>query len=447
MAKAIITILGMINNDKATYELKHKKFQAINTLSLLISNYVDEYEIRTISTKEALDVQKQVLKRENIDEHLLDQNVLLDQDEDYDVVFKKINGLLTMYDEVIIDVSHGFRHLPILMIINLIVENIINPDKIKSIYFAKEVSPHTTYEIIDLVEYLDISIIAFTLARFSENYTVSNNVKLHNKEYQQLLNNLSKFSHNILANSFKNLLEPSSMTKRSLIEETIKSIDDLQRNNKHIGNLEQYLKKVKEHLAEMQSFQKLNEYEKLYNFSKIMLDKWYLLNAITLLNEAVGLYCMHAFCKFDKSIDMHFKQFIAKDKQGLYIASNESSSILKHTFNFDHMKAKMIRESDSKIIEEKLNLIKKGKDLSYENFIKLVINISNLRNNLAHGNSGEVLTTVQGEIKKYLQQFNALCLEKNILAEYTGVLPQEVVKKPLKDKVPYITKSGIKKKI
>ena len=116
----------------------------------------------------------------------------ISDEKDYDIVFKQINELLNDYDEVIIDVSHGFRHLPILMTINLIVQNIVNSKKITSILFAKEIVKFKEYEMIDLVGYLDLSNIAFTLARFSENYTVSRNIHFRDKTYQELVDSLNQ---------------------------------------------------------------------------------------------------------------------------------------------------------------------------------------------------------------------------------------------------------------
>lgn len=74
-----------------------------------------------------------------------------------------MNETINQYDEVIVDVSHGFRHLPILMVVDLIIQNFQDTSKIKQILFAKEIDKHEkdkkgVYEIIDLKEYLTLQI-------------------------------------------------------------------------------------------------------------------------------------------------------------------------------------------------------------------------------------------------------------------------------------------------
>ena len=54
------------------------------------------------------------------------------------------------YEKIIIDVSHGFRHLPILMIIDSVIANFDERDRIEKIIFTKQIEENERYEIIDL---------------------------------------------------------------------------------------------------------------------------------------------------------------------------------------------------------------------------------------------------------------------------------------------------------
>jgi len=445
MKKAIITTLGMINYDKVEYIFNGKKYHNINTFPLLIEYYKDEYEIIAIATDSSLNVQKKVLEKENIDKLYLDDAIIIPDSEEYDDIFKTINDILNSYDEVIIDISHGFRHTPILIIINLIVQNIVNPNKIKSILFAKEIERNKKYEIKDLVSYLDLSNIAFTLARFSENYTVSKNVNFRDKTYKVLVDNLSEFSLNLLGNSIKNLTQ-KDVKKHSLIERIIKSIEELQKKDAKIQNLQSYLNTIKEHLQDMQNYAKLDAYEMIFRFAKIMNEKWYMLNAITLLNEALGLYSMQLFQTYDESIDKKFKEFKSSNKQALYYLSSESSTLIKKQHSFNTSMAKAIKPKFYEIIIDELNRIKKVDKIGFDAFKNLNEEVSNMRNNLAHANSGEAISKVQNVIKSFIQQYEALCITKNILKK--RVLNNEVVKESITPK-NIITKSGlrIKKKI
>jgi len=446
MIKAVITTLGMINYNKVEYIFNGKKHQNINTFPLLIECYKDDYEIIAIATDSSLKVQKEVLEKENIDNLYLDDAIIIPDSEEYDNIFKTINDVLNDYDEVIIDISHGFRHTPILIIINLIVQNIVNPNKIKAILFAKEIERNTKYEIKDLVSYLDLSNIAFTLARFSENYTVSKNVNFRDKTYKVLVDNLSEFSLNLLGNSIKNLTQKDSKNL-SLIERIIKNIDELQKKDTKIQNLQSYLNTIKEHLQDMQNYAKLDAYKMIYQFAKIMNEKWYMLNAITLLNEALGLYSMQLFQTYDSSINKHFTAFKATKKQALYYLSSESSTLIKKQHSFNTSSAKVIKEQSYTLIMNELKIIKSQDKIGFEAFKQLNEDVSNMRNNLAHANSGEAIKKVQNEIKSFIQKYETLCITQNILQKRDKEKTVEL--KEITPPKSITTKSGlrIKKKI
>ena len=126
--KAIITILGkageLDNHTKAKYYFEGKKEvqkEYFNTFPLLIENFSKRYEIVPIYTKDAQNANIKVLKKENLEFNSFNSNYLIHDDKDFKNIFKIINETIASYEEVIVDVSHGFRHLPILMIVDLII--------------------------------------------------------------------------------------------------------------------------------------------------------------------------------------------------------------------------------------------------------------------------------------------------------------------------------------
>lgn len=443
MKKGIVTILGMINGEKAEYDLQGTACSAINIFSLLVNKYASGYEIRPIATEKARDVQQKVLERENLSSTCLQNALIVGDLEDYDTIFRHMNELISEYDEIVIDVSHGFRHLPILLMITLVIQNTLDSEKIRSILFAKEVEPGKKYEVIDLAGYLDLSTIAFTLSRFSENYTVSNNVKFRTQSYQELVDNLGKFSQGILANSLNNLIA-SNGSAPSLVERIVKEVEKLQKNDLHIANLSEYLKRIIEHMNEIRSFGELKEHERLYRFAKLMHEKWYLLNAITLLNEAIGFYCLNSFGRYDPKMKKEFDTFMRSNNQSPYYAASESSMIVKKLNNFDPEKTKMIKQGNAVRIISELEKIGTAKSIEYKNFAALLEEVSRMRNNLAHANSGEIVATAHSEIKGYLQRFEAMCIGGDVLKKIEGELPKAKKSAPKRTEV---TKSGIRKKV
>lgn len=446
-SKALVTVLGMIGEGKAVYLFNGAEHESTNILPLLVRSFGNDYEICPVGTPESVAVQKKVLAEEHLSENVLDNTVHVSDTDGYDAIFRKINECISSFDEVIVDVSHGFRHLPILMTINLIVQNVVDPGKISAILFAKEVAPRKQYEVIDLVGYLDIAMIAFTLSRFSDNYTVSNNMRFRTPSYQSLVDNLNRFSHNLLGNSLKYLIQPDGK-QPPLVEKIIIELDTLKHKDERIANLSGYLDRIKSHLQEIQSYRALKEYEMLFRFSSLMHEKWYLLNAVTLLNEAIGLYCMNCFMQYDPGIEQDFKKFLEIDKQGLYYAASESSTFVRLADGFNTDTTKMIKSKTASKILKELKVLQFSRGTEYRNFVQLVDDVSKMRNNLAHANSGKAVKTVHHEIASFLKRFETMCIKGDVLQKCEGVpAVQEKHAKPVTEKTLVVTKSGIRKKV
>ena len=138
------------------YSLKKQRYT--NMLPLLIDNF-GEQNIMSIFTKDAKDTNIEVLKKEfDIEycEFFKDEN-FIDGDKDFYKIFRIINDAISDEDEYIIDLTHGFRHIPILATISLISQSLSDTNKIKHIFFAKEIINQKEYEIIDLKEYLELA--------------------------------------------------------------------------------------------------------------------------------------------------------------------------------------------------------------------------------------------------------------------------------------------------
>ena len=225
--KAVITILGLIggndNHQKATYYFEDKKEEKkdyFNTFPLLIEKFSNDYKIVPLYTKEAKSVNEKVLQRSDITFANFEEKYFIDDDKNFTKLFNIINSAIEEYDELIIDVSHGFRHLPILMIVDLIIQNFQDTSKIRNILFAKEIIQFKEYEIIDLKEYLDLANISFVLTTFEKNYTVASHIK--SQKYKKLLQKLNDFSNDLMALNLGNLKK----TAKELFDE-LEKIEDI----------------------------------------------------------------------------------------------------------------------------------------------------------------------------------------------------------------------------
>ncbi len=450
MAKAVITILGLvghtnrvayIENNEIKYEFKPKKEEDkakyyfsnelkdkfnslesekyINMLPLIIKNFSNEYDIKPIYTQTSKQRQQNLLNYEKIDFDIEKNGSFISEDikdekAKYSYFLNEINLLIKNHESVIVDVTHGFRHFPILATINLIIQNIQNPEKIEAIIFAKEIEQFKKYEIIDLIDYLELANFSYMLSIFNQNYTVSN-ISFKNEKYQELVEELRDFSIHFLSNSLKPLLNGK------IIDNILKEFQKLKKT-KDIENFNTFIDEIEEHLQEIKNLKNENDYIKLYKLSIIMNDRGYQLNAITLLFEAIGFYCVESFNQINiyKTELKRFQKDITNQKYPPHIYSeytltNESRTIVKKMDKFNTRNTNfIISDNMVKLILEFLYEIERN---DFKEFQTLIFDMENLRNNLTHGNSGISIKNVKRKYKELLTKFEDICIEDNILAK------------------------------
>ena len=233
--KALITILGTsgdLTKNKADYKINGKNTKFYNTLALLIQEYSPEYEIIVFYTYTAKKTNAEILNHHKQNDPqfslfdidgLFKKGVYIKDENDFSQIFSQINQTISneAYNKIIIDITHGFRHLPVLATIDMVIQNFSNPNKIEKILFAKEVEKLTKYEILDLKEYLDLANISFIMTSFNDNYTITNHINA-GKKYENLLRALKTFSNNIMALNINSLLPDST---QNLINELQKLTD------------------------------------------------------------------------------------------------------------------------------------------------------------------------------------------------------------------------------
>ena len=398
--KIINKFIEKTENDKAKYsfgprlaEYNNKLPQNrryINTLPLLCDLFGSK-SIIPVYTDKSKNIQQKVLEYEGIEGVEFREEGYISDEKDFPAVFSVINDILDSYEKVIIDITHGFRHVPVLMTISMIIENIKDINKIEHILFAKEIEPFKEYEIIDLKEYLDIANISVVLSGFNRNYTLTHNIRCINSDYQILIDLLSEFSEHILANSIITLIDSDN----SLVDRILDAINKI--DDKGIIGLENYLKPIKFHLNNLKRFKHYDRYLKLYQLSKQLTDKGYFLNAITLLDEAIGFYCAESFKNIDDEIKEHIDRFLAYDSKRapLYELASQSKTLIKKLEKSNPYL--MIKEKDEvdKKLEEEKEYIKSKKN----KYIEELKSYSKLRNRLNEANQDITLNYVKKILK------------------------------------------------
>lgn len=401
---------------KNLYSLKKQRYT--NMLPLLIDNFGMQ-NVVPIFTVDAKKTQLDVLKKEFQTEHIeifKEQNFISD-DKDFYEILRIINNATSGDDEYIIDLTHGFRHIPILATISLISQSLNNTDKIKHIFFAKEIKFQEDYEIIDLKEYLELANMSYMLETFDKNYTVSFVAAFENEDFKNLRGELTKFSNDILANSLKAL-----ENRFDIVLQYIENI----KKNEQIFTFKASLDKIKEHIEDLKRISRKKDFQKLYEIAKVLNKKGYLLNAITLLFEGIGYYCVRGLENFDPKVEAYVKEFKNSKFFDSYILTNQSRTLVKtkkdrNSYLFGIEKAQIHFGLSEKEVREYLgdikNLIcdKLERIPNIENFRNFIFDAEGLRNNLAHGNSSDEIENTKLKFKQLLDEYKKFCIDDDIL--------------------------------
>ncbi len=433
MKRAVITILGTIggrfdqnkkefifveNTQKSYYysaddiiNIKNKKeYQEdkegnyINTLPLLVDSF--DCAIIPIFTKEAKKVQIDVLKKlSNIQdrENIFNNKYFIEDENNFDKIFKTIHTIINdeNYDKLIIDVTHGFRHLPLLMLIELIITNFRDTSKIEKILFAKEdIKPIKDnkfigkYEIIDLKEYLDLANISFILNTFNENYTVASHIK--SNKYNELIDRLNDFSNDIMALNLNNLYKNSS---KRLIKE-LKKIDNI--------SIKPLADKLISDIESKFYYENKKRYEIYLELAEDLYLKNYTLLTLSLLYESSRMYIKTTIKKQNKTIVEKVEECHNEDwfKIGDFFKNLSWK-------NYDKLSPK---DKNCLTLDEYNQLVnsypeKLKEKISFKGIPNLtkdatiVEHIANTRNNLSHANSKGNFTDIQTSIEKLLEKY------------------------------------------
>ena len=425
------------------FELKDKQ-NYTNMLPLLIDTFKDR-EIVPIFTKEAKKTQQVVLEDEfnNRYDDLFKKEYFIESTEDFASILRVLNGVINQNRPYIIDLTHSFRHLSILATISLIANHITDTSGVEHIFFAKEITQATKetigkYEIIDLKEYLELANLSMMLSTFNQNYTVSTNIEFTNPLYSKIAKELTDFSHHFLSNSLRPLIEGE------LISNIIDNLDEI-KENKAIDNFKDYIEEIIYHLEGIRQLKHEDDWKKLYKLSKIMDNRGYQLNAITLLFESVGFYCKDRIYSISDKIKEHIDYFEEEllgkkepiTKYSLYTLVNQSRNIVKlsnennksdekfkgdylynpETINLIKSQFKRLKpkpKDKMKVIIEDIECFVESRD-DIDWFQDFIREIENLRNNLAHGNSSQGIEDVKSTYQDMLKKFKIFCIDEDIL--------------------------------
>ena len=432
MKKAVITILGTIggrfdnkqnkfvfveSTSKSTYygknviDLEEEKY--INTLPLLIDVYSKDYEIIPIYTKDAREIQEKVLEKlENKKEYLsiFKNGYEIEDEKNIDKIFEIFEKIFSKdYEEFIIDVTHGFRHLPLLLLIEILIKNFQDNSKISKILFAKEIDKPRAdndfsgkYEFMDLKEYMDLANLAFILETFKKNYTLPLHIKL-SKEFENLEIKLQKFSEDFMV-----------LNINALFKDAVPSlIDELKKINK--VSINKQVKELINHLENEFKYEKIHRYKTYYNLAFNLKERGYLLNSLALLYESVRFflraYLRAQYPQIIEKIEKYYKSddyLIGDFCMNKVFKTSKKDEKIEKKFNNFKLKDILTLDEYKKLVKSIPYELKKWEECEYsEDRQADIFNcISYARNNFAHANHLNNYEEVKKSIDRLFYEFN-----------------------------------------
>lgn len=337
MPKTIISILGTSGRDYKSKEpslvhydcsvLSRECGEYYNATDVLLNHFDGVFYF--IGTQFAIDFQKELLDFRDREYHFM-----VVSDDGLDDVFEKVLELLTEHDDVLLDVTHGFRHQPIMAIFASTLSQFLERKSLQIVY--AKVLDDRHYEYIYLDNYVEISQISLLLTGFIRtlNFIPVNSMKLlDNKIFEN-------FSKSLLANDLKGVQKHHALLQKELTE---------LENNKALSHIAKLLHKVKKELKPLKGFDTLAKHEKYVTLAKMTVKKNYLVVALAYIFESLRTYsdsCFESVCK-----DMHYKNDYSRKQDIMnaitnvdkYKTENKNRIYKKHKGFYDANKTKLDR--------------------------------------------------------------------------------------------------------
>jgi len=377
----IISILGTAGRDYETKEPKTSYYDCdileksngnfYNATDMLIKNYEDE-DFYFIGTEYAIKFQKELL------DFTINTKFITVQDDSLDDIFEEVYKLLSEDDDIILDITHGFRHQPISAIFSATLHTFLHDTSLKIIYAKVDELDNQKYQYIYLNQYIQISQLSLMLTGFIHTLNFVHSIKVDG------LNTLvfENFSKALLSNNFTEL-ESSYLELLVTLREA--------KSNKQFAHLKELFEQIEKTLEGFEGFNKEEIYGKYIILANLMSDKNYYLLSITYLFEAIRLYASHSF--YDKGI-ITDTQWSAKE---MYFINSDVLYCIEGKGNkFSGVYAK--NEQIFRIIFKEYEKLK------------------NLRNNLTHVNHEKIQLNIKGNLEGLLESIGLL-IKDDILKE------------------------------
>lgn len=334
-----------------------------NATHFLLENY--EAKFFFIGTKCAISFQQTILKESLVGK---DVEFVAIGDNSLDDIFSTVLDLLAKHDDIVLDITHGFRHQPIMAIFASTLSQFLHREEMQ-IIFAKEVETFKIYEYIYLDTYVDITQISLLLTGFIRTLNfipVSSMKMLDNRVFEN-------FSKSLLSNDLKGVEKHYTFLQKEL---------QYLRDNDAFSHIVGLLDKVENELKTLAKFGDLGKHMKYLTLAKLTAEKNYLIVALAYVFESLRTYCDTQFEPVCEGIkykdDFARKQDIMNAITNAPYARKSNHVYKKHAGFYKHNKTMLDRVG------------------------QIYLEIRKLRNSLAHINEHKEFEDIKKMIFGYI---------------------------------------------
>lgn len=397
MSYHIIVILGLAgkNRDgsltKSTYskdsdlkisELKNDEF--INSTHCLMESFGENATYTFLGTSDSIAFQQSIFADLPQCKAIFDKYPPVESSDIGDIFHQILESIKSAHENnIILDITHGFRHQPIIASFASTLGQ-INTKKSITLLFAKEKEQGKKYQYISLEKYSQISLIALSLQTFVQTLSVPN---IGPKE--PFIIALSEFSKSLHANDFNHIFANLDKTSNELQKA---------KNNAEFRGLENILDEVEKILSDFVDIKNTQkDYQKHYKIAKIMHEKGYYLIVATYIYEAIALYIIDDLIEQNLICECGFSEYELTNAVRFYVLTDTKPN--------DTKKGKNVFVDFTEI-----QTYRKNNQAKFKSWKNLIGEIKTFRNDLAHINKDKKYDTkmIGGVLKKELSNLEQI---------------------------------------
>ncbi|MEO1941400.1 MAG: TM1812 family CRISPR-associated protein [Campylobacterales bacterium] len=421
--------------------------EAPNTLFLFWGN--PNVEVYPFYTQRAKNFQQRVLEKFSDEKGWTPPEKFEDliargrevEEEDLASILREFRSLLKSVtgeeeqEKVIVDITHGFRYMPLMLSIGLVLESFNENPKIGDILLAKEIEQWKKYQLISIREYFDYLQMTLLIGLFHSNYTIARNIPVP-PPFKKLQQAMEEFVDNLTGMALQQL--PTSAKK------IIAQLEEIETGE--LGTLfKSEGKKLKKHLREVYiPFTSPLDY--YFKVGEELLRRGHFSQALGILNELLYFEVRELFRECGGEVAqfiLNYENLIERGRKGeLELKKNEklpndyylnhqllgqpfkdggkdecpkipgknSKSKLRRFYWLAISKFKPGAPRNGVIIKQFNQKLQECCEQKIENFKreeleKLISIVTPLRNNLLHGNSGIPIGNVKAEVEEVYKKY------------------------------------------